>query len=321
MKVEQVADLGGAIVDAVGEAIVGKRHVVRLVLAALLADGHVLIEDLPGVGKTLLVRAFGQSTGLGHTRIQFTPDLMPMDITGSTVLDPATRQASFRPGPVFSHLVLADEINRAPAKTQASLLEAMQERQVTVDGVTRPLDRPFLVVATQNPIEYEGTYPLPEAQLDRFLLRAEVGYPGEDAEWEVLRSRAERATDDLAVDQVLDPPTFLAAQHALEQVHLAEPVGRYAIALVDATRRHPRVRVGASPRGSLALMKLGRAVAALEGRDFVLPDDIQEVAVPALSHRLVLRPEAWAQGVEEEAVITDCLGKVPVPSVAPEHRR
>ncbi|MFP3915985.1 MAG: AAA family ATPase [Actinomycetota bacterium] len=320
MKPEEVAGLAAGIAEAVGEVVIGKGEVVRLVLAALLADGHVLMEDLPGVGKTLLVRALGEATGLGHARIQFTPDLMPMDITGSTVLDPSTRQASFRPGPIFSHLVLADEINRAPAKTQAALLEAMQERQVTVDGATRPLDRPFLVVATQNPIEYEGTYSLPEAQLDRFLIKADLGYPGEDTEWEILRSRAHRGRDEVTVRQIVDPPTFLSLQHALEGIHVEEAVGRYAVALVDATRRHARVRVGASPRGSLALMKLGRAMAALESRDFVLPDDVQEVAVPALAHRLVLRPEAWAQGLDERSVVVDCLEEVPVPSVTPDRR-
>ncbi|HEX2153145.1 MAG TPA: MoxR family ATPase [Acidimicrobiia bacterium] len=318
MTPEDVARSGRAIIDTVGEAIIGKRDVVRLVLAAALADGHVLVEDLPGLGKTLLVRSLARATGLGHARIQFTPDLMPMDITGSIVLDPVERRPEFRPGPIFSHLLLADEINRAPAKTQAALLEAMQERQVTADGVTRPLERPFLVVATQNPIEYEGTYPLPEAQLDRFLIRAEMGYPGQDSEWEVLRSRAERGTDDVVVDQVLDRTQFLDMQAGLETVHVSEAVGRYMVSLVDATRRHRRVRVGASPRGSLALMKVSRAVAALDGRDYVLPDDVQEVAVPALAHRLVLRPEAWAQGVDERAVVEECCAEVPVPSVAPE---
>ena len=314
----QVAVTGRAVIEAVSAAVIGKRPVVRLVLAAALADGHVLVEDLPGLGKTLLVRSLGQATGLGHARIQFTPDLMPLDITGSTVLDTSARVAEFRPGPVFSHLLLADEINRAPAKTQAALLEAMQEGQVTVDGVTRPLDRPFLVVATQNPIEYEGTYPLPEAQLDRFLIRVDLGYPAADDEWEMLRARAERRSDDVVVAPVTDRAGFLALQRSIEEVFVSEAVGRYIVSLVAATRSHRRVRVGASPRGALALMKMSRALAGLEGRSFILPDDVQEVAVAALSHRIILRPEAWAQGIDERAVVAECLAEVPVPTVAPE---
>jgi MoxR-like ATPase len=313
-----VAATGAAIVEAVSEAVIGKRQAVRLILAAALSNGHVLIEDLPGLGKTLLVRSLGQATGLGHARIQFTPDLMPLDITGSTVLDPASRQAEFRPGPIFAHLLLADEINRAPAKTQAALLEAMQEGQVTVDGVTRTLERPFLVVATQNPIEYEGTYPLPEAQLDRFLVRVDLGYPTADDEWEMLRSRTERQADEIDVTSVVDRQGFLRMQAALEAVFVSEAVGRYIVSLVEATRHHRRVRVGASPRGSLALMKMSRAMAALEDRGYVLPDDVQEVAAAALAHRLIMRPEAWAQGIDERSVVADCLTDVPVPSVAPE---
>jgi MoxR-like ATPase len=313
-----VAATGAAIVEAVSEAVIGKRQAVRLILSAALANGHVLIEDLPGLGKTLLVRSLGQATGLGHARIQFTPDLMPLDITGSTVLDPASRQAEFRPGPIFAHLLLADEINRAPAKTQAALLEAMQEGQVTVDGVTRTLERPFLVVATQNPIEYEGTYPLPEAQLDRFLVRVDLGYPTAEDEWEMLRSRTERQADEIAVTPVVDRSGFLRMQAALEDVFVSEAVGRYIVSLVEATRHHRRVRVGASPRGSLALMKMARAMAALEDRGYVLPDDVQEVAAAALAHRLIMRPEAWAQGIDERSVVADCLTEVPVPSVAPE---
>ncbi|HJR91820.1 MAG TPA: MoxR family ATPase, partial [Acidimicrobiia bacterium] len=278
------------------------------------ADGHVLIDDLPGLGKTLLVRSLAAATGLEQARIQFTPDLMPMDITGSMVLDPADRRPVFRPGPVFTNLLLADEINRAPAKTQAALLEAMQERQVTSDGTTRRLEPPFLVVATQNPIEYEGTYPLPEAQLDRFLIRVDVGYPDRDAEWEIVRARADRRHDEVDLDQVIDRPAVVEMQQFAESIHVSEPVGRYMVDLVGVIRRHRRVRVGASPRGTLALMKVSRVVAALQGRDFVLPDDVQSVAVPALAHRLVLRPEAWAQGVDERAIVGECLTEVPVPT-------
>jgi MoxR-like ATPase len=262
----------------------------------------------------LLVRSLAAATGLEQARIQFTPDLMPMDITGSMVLDPTDRRPVFRPGPVFTNLLLADEINRAPAKTQAALLEAMQERQVTSDGTTRRLEPPFLVVATQNPIEYEGTYPLPEAQLDRFLVRADVGYPDRDAEWEIVRARADRRHDEVDLDQVIDRPAVVEMQQFAESIHVSEPVGRYMVDLVGEIRRHRRVRVGASPRGTLALMKVSRVVAALQGRDFVLPDDVQSVAVPALAHRLVLRPEAWAQGVDERAIVGECLTEVPVPT-------
>jgi MoxR-like ATPase len=313
----EVGAAADAILDEVERALVGKRDAARMVLAAALADGHVLIEDLPGLGKTLLVRSLSTVTGLGSARIQFTPDLMPMDITGSTILDPAERRPVFRPGPVFAHLVLADEINRAPAKTQAALLEAMQERQVTVDGVTRPLERPFLVVATQNPIEYEGTYPLPEAQLDRFLLRVGMGHPGPDQEWRILDERARRGADEVHLDPVVDRATLIAMQQAVEEVHVSEAVGRYVVALVGATRAHRRVRVGASPRGSLALMKLARVAAVMDARTFVTPDDVQSMAVAALAHRLVLRPEAWAAGVDDEAIVGECLETVPVPPVEP----
>lgn len=318
MNTMTLAERCEGVLDAVDTALVGKRNPVRLILAALLADGHVLIEDLPGLGKTLLVRSLGSALGLGHSRIQFTPDLMPMDITGSTVLDPQTRLPEFRSGPVFSHLLLADEINRAPAKTQAALLEAMQERQVTADGETRALEPPFLVVATQNPIEYEGTYPLPEAQLDRFLIRGELGYPGTADEVEVLLRRADRRTEEVDVPQIVDRATFLEMQQAIEAIHVSEAVAGYVVELTRATRRHRRVRVGASPRGSLALMKLGRALAALDRRDFVLPDDIQSGAVACLSHRIVLSPEAWAQGVNESTVVEACLESVPVPAVEPQ---
>ncbi|MGA7272423.1 MAG: MoxR family ATPase [Acidimicrobiia bacterium] len=319
MTSDDLARLGSAILDEVEKVVIGKRHVLQLMLAAALADGHVLVEDLPGLGKTLSLRALAAATGLGHNRIQFTPDLMPMDITGSVVFGPGDNRPAFRPGPVFTNLLLADEINRAPAKTQAALLEAMQERQVTVDGVTHPLEAPFLVVATQNPIEYEGTYPLPEAQLDRFMVRVDVGYPDGDSEWKILRDRAERRTDGWELDRIVDRGRFLQMQSVCEAVHVSEAVGRYAVAVASATRSHRRVRVGASPRGSLAMMKVGRAVAALGGRDYLLPDDIQAVAVAALAHRLVLRPEAWAQGVDERSVVTDCLSQVPVPVVDPHH--
>ena len=251
---------------------------------------------------------------MGFARVQFTPDLVPADITGGSTFDPRRSEFDFRPGPIFTNLLLGDEINRAPPKTQAALLEAMEERQVTVDGTTRRLDAPFLVIATQNPIEYEGTYPLPEAQLDRFLLRLGVGYPSPDEEWEILERRLQRGTDDVQLRCVVDATRFVAMQHAVEQVHLADSVGRYIVALVDATRKSPKVLVGASPRGALALLKLSRARALLQGRDFVIPDDVKAVAVPALAHRLILRPELWVQDIRGDQVVRDCLVTVPAPA-------
>jgi MoxR-like ATPase len=312
-----IGALAKSILDEVERAVHGKRRELELILMAILADGHILIEDLPGLAKTLVARSFAAATSLQFSRVQFTPDLMPMDITGSFVLDPATGLPGFRPGPVFANVLLADEINRAPAKTQAALLEAMQERQVTADGVTRPLGPPFLVIATQNPIEYEGTYPLPEAQIDRFLIRARLGYPKPDAEWEMLRRRAERGTDEVELDVVVDRETLMGMQKVVEEIHVSEPVGKYIVQLVAATRSSGRVRVGSSPRGSLAVMKLARARAALSGRGFVLPDDVQDVAVPALAHRLILRPEFWAQDLSEERVIEEVLEQVPSPPATP----
>ncbi len=313
----RTGELARALIDEVEKAVVGKRQALELVLMALLADGHVLIEDLPGLAKTLLARSFAAASDLEFSRVQFTPDLMPMDITGSLVMSPGTGRPEFRPGPVFANLLLADEINRAPAKTQAALLEAMQERQVTTDGVTRPLGPPFLVIATQNPIEYEGTYPLPEAQVDRFLVRVRLGYPDRDAEWQILADRAARGSDEVALDVVLDRETLVAMQAVVEQVHVSEPVGKYIVDLVSATRSSGRVRVGSSPRGALALMKLARARAAIQGRVFVLPDDVQEVAIPALAHRLILRPEFWAQDLSDERVVEEVLSEVPTPPALP----
>jgi MoxR-like ATPase len=320
-EVSEVAERGKRILDEVERAVVGKREVLELILLGVLADGHVLIEDVPGLAKTVIARSFAQVLGLEFARIQFTPDLMPADVTGSSIFDQRSGSFEFRPGPVFTNLLLADEINRTPPKTQAALLEAMQERQVTVEGATRPLERPFVVIATQNPIEYEGTYPLPEAQLDRFLLRVRVGYPGRDDEWRILASRIERATDDVQLDQVVDAGGLLELQRALERVHVAERVGYYMVDLVAATRRHPSLELGASPRGGLALLKLSRARAALAGRDFTTPDDVKAVAVPALAHRLALQPEQWVRRVEPDQVVRQILDTVPTPGPAdlPEH--
>jgi MoxR-like ATPase len=302
-----------AIIDEVERAVVGKRGALELVLLGLLADGHVLIDDNPGLAKTLMARSFAQVIGLRFSRVQFTPDLMPSDVTGSTIFNQRTNDFEFRPGPLFANLLLGDEINRAPPKTQAALLEAMQERQVSADGTTHPLPSPFFVIATQNPIEYEGTYPLPEAQLDRFLLRTTVGYPDAQTEWEMLEQRIDRRADEIALETVVSGDELVAMQRALEQVHVSESVGRYVVDLVGATRESTKVEVGASPRGSLAVMKLARAHAALAGREYVTPDDVKVVAVPALAHRLVLRTELWVRRVRPESVIDEIVASVPTP--------
>ncbi len=317
----EAGNLAGRILDEIERAVIGKRPALEIVLMALLSNGHVLIEDFPGLAKTLMARSFAQVSDLTFTRIQFTPDLMPMDITGSALRDPSTGDLVFRPGPIFTNLLLADEVNRAPAKTQAALLEAMEERQVTSDGVTRTLDSPFLVIATQNPIEYEGTYPLPEAQLDRFLARIGIGYPSRDDEWRVVADRIERRADNIRLDAVATSASLAAMRAAAEAVFVSEAIGRYMVDLARSTREHPQVYVGASPRGSLALMKLARACAVLEGRDFVIPDDVKRVATAALSHRLLLLPELWVQNVRGEDIVAECLSLVPAPSVSDVRRR
>jgi MoxR-like ATPase len=314
MQLAQVQEHAGRILDEVERAVVGKRDALELVLLGLLADGHVLLEDYPGLAKTLTARSFAQVTQTGFNRIQFTPDLMPSDVTGSSIWNQRDGDFEFRPGPIFTNLLLADEINRAPPKTQAALLEAMQERQVTIEGVTHQLARPFLVLATQNPIEYEGTYPLPEAQLDRFLLRVSFGYPSRADEWEVLSRRMERREDEVELTPVVDGPTLLALQGAIEDVHVGDAVGGYIVDLVAATRTSTSTNVGASPRGSLALLKLARCKAALGGRDFVTPEDVKAVAVPALAHRLMLKPELWVQQLASEDIIRELLETVPTPA-------
>jgi MoxR-like ATPase len=301
------------ILDEVERAVIGKREALELLLMGLLADGHVLIEDYPGLAKTLAARSFARTMTMDFARIQFTPDLMPSDVTGSSIWNQRDGDFEFRAGPIFANLLLADEINRAPPKTQAALLEAMQERQVTIEGVTHRLEPPFLVLATQNPIEYEGTYPLPEAQLDRFLLRISFGYPTTDQEWEVLERRLERRVDEVELREVVDRATVLELQTAMEGVHVAQSVGRYIVDVVAATRASGSAAVGASPRGSLALLKLSRCRAALTGRDFVTPDDVKAVAVPALAHRMMLRPELWVQRLSGEDVVRDVLETVPTP--------
>lgn len=301
----------------VGKAVVGKAEPLSLVLAGVLAGGHVLLEDYPGLGKTLAARSFAQTLGLEFRRVQFTPDLLPSDVTGSFIYDQKQADFVFRSGPIFAGLLLADEINRTPPKTQAALLEAMQEGQATVEGRTFGLPRPFHVIATANPIEYEGTYPLPEAQLDRFLMRISFGYPDRDEEWTVLSRRMERQQEAITLEPVTDAAGVMAMQRAVENVTVEESVGRYCVALAAATRTQSQVLVGASPRGALALLLLARAYAVLHHRDFVTPEDVKAVAVPALSHRITLRPEMWMRRVAPEDVVRGVLDSVPAPTTAP----
>ncbi|GAA2595925.1 MoxR family ATPase [Winogradskya consettensis] len=310
----EVGRLAGAVLDSVGSVVVGKRDSLELVLAGILAGGHVLLEDLPGLGKTLTARCFAQALGLDFRRLQFTPDLLPADVTGSFLYDQRKGDFAFRAGPVFTNMLLADEINRTPPKTQSALLEAMQEKQVSVEGVTYRLDPPFHVLATANPIEYEGTYPLPEAQLDRFLLRVSFGYPTADEEWEVLRRRMSRRQEESQLTPVVNSHTLQAMQAALETVQVEDSIGRYIVELTAATREHSATLVGASPRGSLALLLLARARAVMSGRDYVVPEDVKDVAVPALAHRLTLRPEMWLRRVDPGFVVQEVLQNVAAPA-------
>jgi MoxR-like ATPase len=314
----EVGELSDQIIAEIERAVIGKRNVLEMILLGLLADGHVLIDDVPGLAKTLMARSFASVLGLGFGRVQFTPDLVPSDITGATIYDQHRGTFEFRRGPVFTNILLADEINRAPAKTQAALLEAMEERQVTIEGETYPLPPPFLVLATQNPIEFEGTYPLPEAQLDRFLMRIGVGYPTNDDEWRIIERRLQRKTDVVQLTPVVGPSDLDEMKASVEDVFVSEAIGRYIVSIVDATRSAPRVQVGASPRGSLALVKLARAKAVLAGREFVTPEDVKAVAVPALAHRIALRPDSWVAGVKGDAIVQDVLDSVPAPPPEPE---
>jgi len=315
VKPADVAPQAVRLLDEVGKAIVGKREVLEKVLLAALCDGHVLLEDYPGLAKTLMAKSFAAALGCEFRRIQFTPDLLPADITGTFLQDRRTGEFVLRKGPVFTNVLLADEINRAPPKTQSALLEAMQERQTTLEGETHRLPQPFIVLATQNPIEYEGTYPLPEAQIDRFLLRLSIGYPTAAEEVEILERRRARAADDVRLEAVLSPQAVGEMQLALESVHVDPAVERYIVEIVTRTRRHPQVEVGASPRGSLALLKLARARAAVRGRDFVVPDDVKDVALPALAHRLILKPDPWVKGVPTAGIVAEVLEGAPVPKV------
>ncbi|MGH3499227.1 MAG: AAA family ATPase [Nocardioidaceae bacterium] len=322
MRDADLEDSGGSgavvqlrrVVDEVEKVVVGKRDPLELVLMAVLAHGHVLIEDMPGLGKTVLSRALARALGLSFSRVQFTPDLLPQDLTGTLIFDQRTSDFEFRPGPVFTQFLLADEINRTPPKTQAALLEAMAEGQVTIDGVSRPLPDPFVVMATSNPIEYEGTYELPEAQLDRFIARVRMGYLGPQDEALMLHSRLNDTVTDALIDAVIGPAELLELQRQCREVAVHPHVLDYIVALLGATRTHPNAAVGASPRGGLAMGALAQAAALLHGRTYVLPDDVKRVAGPALGHRIVVRPELWASRVTGDSIVADVLVKVPTPA-------
>jgi MoxR-like ATPase len=302
-----------SILDEIGRVVVGKRGALSLILITVLARGHVLIEDLPGLGKTLIAKSFAAALGLQFTRVQFTPDLLPADLLGSTIYDMQSGRFEFRRGPIFTNLLLGDEINRTPPKTQAALLEAMAERQVSTDGTTHPLPEPFMVLATDNPIEYEGTYPLPEAQLDRFAIRLELKYLSEQEETTMLRRRLDRGSEPATVQQVVDAPDLLAMQESVEQVSVHDDVLHYVVSLAAASRQHPQVAVGASPRAELDLVQLARARALLLGRDYLIPEDVKALAVPAMAHRISLRPEMWVRRVQGADVVDDLLRRTPVP--------
>ena len=318
LTIEQVADLSARVIQEVEKAVVGKREVLALMMAAFLSSGgHILLEDYPGLAKTLIVNSFARALGMDFKRIQFTPDLLPGDITGGYVFESDQNRFLLRKGPIFTHLLLADEINRASPKTQSALLEAMQEYQVTLEGDTLALPEPFIVVATQNPIEYEGTFPLPEAQLDRFMVKLAIGYPSPEEEDEILKRRAERKQDVVALGSIISPETFLKMRAAVEEVYVDPDVRRYMVDLVAKSRSHRQVAVGVSPRGSLALLKLTRAWAAIQGRNYVVPDDIKQFVQPALAHRIILDPSLWDTRKSENSMIAEIVLSVAVPVLKP----
>ncbi len=303
------------IIEAISQVIVGKRQVLEKIMCGVLARGHILFEDYPGLAKTMMARCFSDVLGCSFKRIQFTPDLLPADITGTYIFNQKDMTFNLRKGPIFTNMLLADEINRAPPKTQAALLEAMQEYQVTLEGDTYPLEEPFLVMATQNPIEYEGTYPLPEAQLDRFLIKLDVGYPSKGEEKEILKRRKERKTDEFTLKEIVSSQRVVDMQRVCEDIFVHEDIEKYIVDIVHTTRITPSIEVGGSPRASLALFKLARARAAFHGRDFVIPDDVKEMVLPVLTHRIILKPEVWYTKVTERMVLESILEKVPVPMV------
>ncbi len=315
MKVEQVSETCKRIHDELGKVIIGKELVLRKILLGMLTNSHILIEDYPGLAKTLMANSLASTTQCKFSRVQFTPDLLPADITGTYVYNQKTGDFELRKGPIFANILLADEINRSPPKTQAALLEAMQERQVTLDGISHRIENPFFVLATQNPIEFEGVYQLPEAQLDRFIMRIRVGYPERGEEVEILKGRMARRQDRFSVDSVASPQSVVELQNAVEDVHVDDDVLFYMTDIVRETRSHSQVDVGVSPRGTLALLKLSRANAAFDGRDFVIPDDVKSIAVEALSHRIIPKAESWIRGFDAGAIVNEILSKVPVPKV------
>lgn len=313
IEVIELSKYCNQVLDEVARAVVGKRQQLEMIMAAVLAGGHVLMEDYPGLGKTLIASSFATALGLDFKRIQFTPDLLPGDITGGYIYNRSENRFELRSGPIFANIILADEINRASPKTQSALLEAMQEKQVTIEGETRHLSEPFLVMATQNPIEYEGTFPLPEAQLDRFMIKISVGYPTRDEEIKILSDRRDRKKDEFNLKQVTNAAEILAMRELVETVHLHQDLERYIVDIVHNTRQDSRVAVGASPRGSLAFMKMARASAAMAGRDYVIPDDIKRFDVAILAHRLILQPAHWMAPRVAQDVIKDIFVKIPVP--------
>jgi len=316
LTINDVSSLANRVLEEVNRAIVGKQEVLEKIMTAFLTPGgHVLLEDFPGLAKTLIANSFAKALGMEFKRIQFTPDLLPGDITGGYIYDRSKNQFSLRKGPLFANIILADEINRASPKTQSALLEAMQEYQVTIEGDTLKLPEPFIVIATQNPIEYEGTFPLPEAQLDRFIMKSSIGYPTFEQEQEIIRRRRERRTENVMLSAVIDPPTLLEMRLSIEEVFIDPDIEQYIINLVTRTRNHRQIVVGSSPRGSLALLKLSRASAAIQGRSYVLPDDVKRFAVPALSHRLILEPDLWSVAKAADGIVQEILNIVPVPVV------
>jgi MoxR-like ATPase len=315
LNVTTVSEICKQIHNALGKVIVGKDLVLRKIVLGMLTNSHVLIEDFPGLAKTLIAKSLAATTRCSFTRVQFTPDLLPADITGTYVYNQKTGDFELKKGPIFTNILLADEINRSPPKTQAALLEAMQERQVTLDGKSQRIASPFLVLATENPIEFEGVYQLPEAQLDRFIMKLGVGYPEQGEELQILKGRMMRRQDEFTVEPVASPEDIIAMQNAVESVHVDDDVLSYMVEIARETRLQPQVEVGVSPRGTLALLKLSRANAAFDGRDYVIPDDAKGIAVEALSHRIVPKAETWVRGFDSAAIVGEVLRKVPVPRV------
>lgn len=315
MLISELSKVCRTLIDEVGNVVVGKKNMLKFVILGILTDGHVLFEDYPGLAKTLTAKTFSSAMGCKFTRVQFTPDLLPADITGTYVYSQKTGDFKLLKGPIFTDILLADEINRAPPKTQAALLEAMQERQTTLEGETYPLEKPFLVLATQNPIEYEGTYPLPEAQIDRFIMKLSVGYPDEGEEQEILNRMEHGDISEIKIKKIVSPTQITEMQDAIKKVYIDKDLQNYMVKIVQSTRSESRVEVGISPRGSIALFKLSKAHAAFHGRDYVVPDDVKNVVIPALSHRLILNAEARVRGVKPEDVINDVVNRITVPTV------